>query len=305
MNIQQRYGPRSHRKKPFTFDKYFESLDTTITHLDLSSKAFIKLNEIYYDNSKENSFHSLKCLPDLNRFTHIEILNLSGNTKLCSISASHLPRTLKSINISNCNIEVIPDLKELTQLTHLDCSNNRIHSIMFDFPDLLEHLNCSQNKIATFPLKLPHNLITFDCSLNNEGRGFKYNLPDMTGNERLMTLKISYYPDRPVLCLPAQMLGKKCLINTSHCTERAPSKAGVSNNIRLSYYEETYTSKSNSLSVSPPPQVCPVVVCESMILTCETDTHQTDAIIGIELTEEEIIRQNLDALRSQMSEIEW
>ena len=101
--------------------------------------------ETYINGLPENTeiinvtFKQLNYLPDLTRFTNLQILNCSNN-----------------------QLVVLPSLNEHLQI--LDCSNNKLTEL----PSLNEHLqtlDCRDNKLTKLP-SLNSNLDVLYCDTN-------------------------------------------------------------------------------------------------------------------------------------------
>ena len=63
-------------------------------------------------------------------------------------------------------IEHNEGLETYDNIKKLDCSNNRITSLVYVLPKNLEVLNCSNNKLTQLPWCLPPTLIELNCSRN-------------------------------------------------------------------------------------------------------------------------------------------
>ena len=156
------------------YDAYDDYEDYPLSIGDYLAKLPADTLEINISNK------NLSCLPDLSRFTKLEVLDCSDNnikeiilfnttlqTLYCSCNQiDNFPSVsdnCKMVDCSNNNITIIPCLKNTT-LEYLDCANNIILLIQ-GLNDTLQHLDCSHNNIKKLP-QLPSNLQYLDCSYN-------------------------------------------------------------------------------------------------------------------------------------------
>ena len=75
-----------------------------------------------------------------------------------------LPNDIETIDVSNKNIDYLPDLSRFKHLKQLNCSYNQLTSL----PDLNEnsqYLNCHHNKLTSLP-DLNKNLKILYCYNN-------------------------------------------------------------------------------------------------------------------------------------------
>lgn len=72
---------------------------------------------------------------------------------------------IKSLDISDKNINGLLDLSNFKELTCLNCSNNNINEL-FGLSHSIEYLNFSYNNINKLPLVL-YKIKYLDCSYNN------------------------------------------------------------------------------------------------------------------------------------------
>ncbi|KAH0969064.1 hypothetical protein GBA52_029065 [Prunus armeniaca] len=97
--------------------------------------------------------HGLVVIPFLSAFVNLKVVNLSGNS-IVRITAGALPRGLHMLNLSKNNISTIEGLRELTRLSVLDLSYNRILRIGHGLASCssLKELYLAGNKISEVEL---------------------------------------------------------------------------------------------------------------------------------------------------------
>jgi Leucine-rich repeat (LRR) protein len=128
---------------------------------DEMDKLYIEsyLNALPDDIESLNiSDHGFKYIPDLSRFTKLEILYCYKN-QLTSLPA--LPKNLEDLMCSNNQLTSLPNLPQ--NLKFLMCNNNQLTSLP-DLPQNLKSLCCNNNQL-TLPV-LPKNLDHLDCDDN-------------------------------------------------------------------------------------------------------------------------------------------
>lgn len=78
-----------------------------------------------------------------------------------------LPDDITEINISNRNLNELPDLSRFKNLSYLDCSSNNLKELKLpkQLLDKLIYLICDFNNM-TYIQKLPYNIIFLQCSNN-------------------------------------------------------------------------------------------------------------------------------------------
>jgi Leucine-rich repeat (LRR) protein len=158
---------------------------------DEMDKLYIEsyLNALPDDIESLNiSDHGFKYIPDLSRFTKLEILYCNDN-QLTSLPT--LPENLKELCCSNNQLTSLPALPQ--NLETLNCNNNSLNSLPI-LPENLETLYCYKNQLTSLPA-LPKNLEDLMCS-NNQLTSLP-NLPQnlkflMCNNNQLTSL-----PDLP------------------------------------------------------------------------------------------------------------
>ena len=68
------------------------------------------------------------------------------------------------LNLSNKQLNELPDLSKYTNLEILDCYNNNLTSLN-NLPTTLKKLNCSHNQLVRLP-KIPSGLQILSCHYN-------------------------------------------------------------------------------------------------------------------------------------------
>ena len=76
-----------------------------------------------------------------------------------------LPDDLNEIDVSNKNLDYLPDLSRFKKLKILYCSSNNLTSLPV-LPKNLKELYCGYNKLSSLPI-LPKKLERLDCEYNN------------------------------------------------------------------------------------------------------------------------------------------
>ena len=129
-----------HSKMTFDIETYLNSLSDGILTLDISNKGI----------------HSL---PDLTRFTNLEILYCHDNHL---ISLPDLPEKLTLLSCYKNKLTFLPPLPE--NLEKLFCNNNQLTSLPY-LPKNLKSIYCDNNQLTSFP-HLPKKLTSFYYSNN-------------------------------------------------------------------------------------------------------------------------------------------
>ncbi|MCE3280071.1 MAG: hypothetical protein K0S44_2262 [Bacteroidetes bacterium] len=73
-------------------------------------------------------------------------------------------KTLDTINVSSDTICSLEGIQYFTSLKYLDCSNNRLDTLL-NLPDSLKALNCSLNRLI-YIMEIPDSVTFFDCREN-------------------------------------------------------------------------------------------------------------------------------------------
>ena len=110
----------------------------------MSLKTYIGYDE--YDGYAATEFDD--CIPYLNLEDYLK----------------SLPDIAKIIDISNRNLTIFPDLSRFTNLTNLDCSNNKLTNLPPLNANLIQ-LTCSDNQLECLP-QLPEKLDILHCCNN-------------------------------------------------------------------------------------------------------------------------------------------
>jgi Leucine-rich repeat (LRR) protein len=155
-----------------SIDSYLDNLSRDIIKLDISGKGLSKL-------------------PDISRFTNLQILYCNNNKisvlpKLnCTIKKIYcsrnqiykideLPKELFMLDCDNNKLLVLPELP--VNLSILHCNDNQLISLP-SLPDTIVELSCYNNRLEKLP-RLPKKLKTCICS-NNKLSGFPPFPPDL------------------------------------------------------------------------------------------------------------------------------
>jgi len=75
-----------------------------------------------------------------------------------------LPDDVEIIDVSNKNLDYLPDLSRFKKLKELYCHRNKLTSLP-DLPKNLKELCCYNNELTSLPV-LPENLTKLDCHYN-------------------------------------------------------------------------------------------------------------------------------------------
>jgi hypothetical protein len=99
--------------------------------------------------------YSLTSLPDLSRFTQLQILYCDSNR--LTVLPENLPNTLRELS---CNDNVLISLPNNLPkyLLYLYCSNNRLTSLPENLPDTLKEIWVFTNRLTSLPDNLPKSL---------------------------------------------------------------------------------------------------------------------------------------------------
>ena len=150
----------------FTNASFKEMRFTNYEGLIISANTFNKIIEI--KNLQFNLIKNLSISSNANEFAHLknklhrlEItkINLNDLTKYLNILKT-LAGTIHSLDMSNNNLEYIPDLSFMLKLVSLELGNNKIKQLqLFRISSL--HLNASSSMLPTSLQRLlfPNNLI--------------------------------------------------------------------------------------------------------------------------------------------------
>ena len=126
-----------------SIEGYLKTMPEDTTHLDLS-------------------YFGLKRLPDISRFTKLELLDCSNNyiTKLPTFSEN------TNLEILVCRHNLITEIHSLNfKLERLDCRYNLLVTLPSRWPPLLEFVSCSNNRLQSIPA-FGESIVLMDCSNN-------------------------------------------------------------------------------------------------------------------------------------------
>ena len=126
-----------------SIERYLKTMPEDTTHLDLS-------------------YFGLKRLPDISRFTKLELLDCSNNyiTMLPSLSEN------TNLEILVCRYNLITEIHSLNfKLERLDCRYNSLVTLPSKWPPLLEFVSCSNNRLQSIPA-FGKSIVFMDCSNN-------------------------------------------------------------------------------------------------------------------------------------------
>jgi hypothetical protein len=103
------------------------------------------------------SFNAMPFLPDLTKFSHLEKLDLRGNSNL-DFSKLHEARTLSYLNISACELTELPaSISSLENLKSLLAYKNYISDISNTIlPNCIERISLYRNRICNNTLQLDY-----------------------------------------------------------------------------------------------------------------------------------------------------
>jgi hypothetical protein len=111
--------------------------------------------------SKYSSNYFLK---DIFRYL-LSNINYNNNVLIDIIYEKNPYKYIYQLDLSEQNLNELPDLSKYTNLKYLNCSYNNI-TLLNNLPDSLEVLICCSNSILCLPDQLPPNLIHLNCFLN-------------------------------------------------------------------------------------------------------------------------------------------
>ena len=163
-----------------TIQKYLKSLENNITELDISDKNLTQLPDL----SRFTNLQILKChknkitvlpkLPDKltrlicysNEITELPELPTHLHTLLCDYNnITNLLQLNKELVFLSCNKNLLIQLPTLPEsLCTLRCNENQLETLPF-LPDNITHLHCKDNLLKKLP-RLPQKLEILVCSNN-------------------------------------------------------------------------------------------------------------------------------------------
>src|SRR5690554_2112102 len=102
-----------------------------------------------YFREKFNIIDDSLTIDQINQFSDIDSLDLSGNVIIQDLSPLHALRELKYIDISNTSIQDLSPISNVTFLSYLDVSNTPTEDIQFiKYSDRLTYLDISGTKVT-------------------------------------------------------------------------------------------------------------------------------------------------------------
>lgn len=161
---------------------YLNSLPCDVVSIDLSSK-------------------NLYSLPDLSRFTNLQILNCSNNN-IC-----HLPPFNKNLKFVDCSFNRLKSLPEFNEkLIDINCVHNLLKSLP-EFNENLGRINCSFNCLESIP-PINEKLLIL-CCCNNK----------ITRLHSLKNIQLLVCDNNNIICLPLldNLLILHCQNNNINC----------------------------------------------------------------------------------------
>ncbi len=223
-----------------TIPTFIKSINLTcnrLTNINLHSNLIsinLSYNEITEITELPSSLIELNC----NNNQLVNLPELPPNLKYLSCNFNKLtelpklPTKLHSLEISN-NFLTNIDLKDLTDLNHLHCGNNKIQDINA-LSQTLNVLKCNNNILIDLPT-LPKNLKTLDCSFNEITSLHKHSLTF------LVNLKYCKYDNNP--------LNKEPVLNAKFKTFKflpdIKNKKDSRNEIYLRVFGQCYDIETN------------------------------------------------------------
>ena len=145
---------------------------TSLSYLDLSNNNIkdiscfknMKSKSLYYINLSNNKIKDVSVLAniDLDEWNALD-LDISNNP---NIKGYEKIRELAALNISDCNIKDVSNLKKCQYLNNLNVSNSNGIKGLEQLPENIYDLNISNCNIETIP-ELPRNIAYLNISENN------------------------------------------------------------------------------------------------------------------------------------------
>ena len=142
------------------FRKYVLELEKTVTGENAGNGIFEK-EELEQITSVIASSLEIRDLKGIEFFTHLEIINISGNG-VKELDLSHF-KDLKELICSDNKLESL-DLSKLTSLEKIDCANNSIKELNVNDNPLLTELCCSNNPMTALDIRNNPVLQRFEAS---------------------------------------------------------------------------------------------------------------------------------------------
>jgi Leucine-rich repeat (LRR) protein len=97
-------------------------------------------------------------------------------------------KRIKSLNISNLNIQSLKGIEDFLSLEHLNCNNNHLTRLFLSKNRKLTTVYCAQNELLKLDVSENVKLHTLDCSNN------QITMLNVSGNKALTSLNCHYNP---------------------------------------------------------------------------------------------------------------
>ena len=150
-----------------------------VYYSDATLKPFI--DEILTDSELGDQLKGIEYLKNLNLFI-FSGTDKAPNCQLKSIDVSRLPKSVKVLNISNNNFEEIKGLEQVSDLTNLVCSSNKLSQLDLSMLMNLTLLNCDNNSLSSIDVTQNGSLTTLSINGNS------LSTIDLTHNPALSSL---------------------------------------------------------------------------------------------------------------------
>ncbi|WP_072469122.1 InlB B-repeat-containing protein [Urinicoccus massiliensis] len=203
------------------FDKWevngtkYDAGDSITVNGDMTIKAIWKVfEEIAILEINEDTF------PDANFRKYVsEKIDTSGNGTL---SQEELD-AVTAINVENKEITDLKGVEHFTELTKLNCNNNKLTTLNLTNNTKLENLSCLHNKLKSLDLSQNTNLKSLDCKQN------QLTALNLTNNTKLIRLYCSYND------LTTLDLSKNKNLGTLYCNHNKLTNLDLSQNTNLTW----------------------------------------------------------------------
>ena len=188
--------------------------ETITVNEDITIKAMWKVfEEIAMLEINEDTF------PDKNFRKYVsEKIDTSGNGTL---SQEELD-AVTAINVENKEITDLKGVEHFTELTKLNCNNNKLTTLNLTKNTKLENLSCLHNELKSLDLSNNTNLKSLDCKQN------KLTALNLMNNTKLIRLYCSYND------LTNLDLSKNKNLGTLYCNHNQLTTLDLSQNTNLS-----------------------------------------------------------------------
>ena len=203
------------------FDKWevngtkYDAGDSITVNGDMTIKAiWTVFEEIAILEINEDTF------PDANFRKYVsEKIDTSGNGTL---SQEELD-AVTAINVENKEITDLKGVEHFTELTKLNCNNNKLTTLNLTNNTKLENLSCLHNKLKSLDLSQNTNLKSLDCKQN------QLTALNLTNNTKLIRLYCSYND------LTTLDLSKNKNLGTLYCNHNKLTNLDLSQNTNLTW----------------------------------------------------------------------